>query len=196
MQTRDEIDVLLRDTLQQEVSNSAPSLLGLEQRVISQLGDSAPRRGVIDWLRQVVAPTRGARWAQGGLLATTAAVFLMLGVFLSGGLVKETDAPRLTLSPTMAARGGEQEVLFVLPALNASNVAVVGDFNAWEEMPLSDEDNDGIWTASLPLEPGRYEYAFVIDGKWWGQDPLADEYVRSFGQYSSVRYIGGGGDGV
>jgi len=73
---------------------------------------------------------------------------------------------------------------------------VVGDFNAWEATPLTDENQDGIWTASIPLQPGRYEYAFVIDGRWWGQDPLADEYVRTFGQYSSVRYVGGGGDEV
>ena len=192
MQNQDALDVLLRDTLLREVSDSAPVLLGLEERVVARLGDRPPRRGARGWLRQLVAPTRAARFAQGGLLTTTAAVFLALGVVLSGGLADKNQTPQLTLSPAMTARG-DQEVLFVLPALNASNVAVVGDFNAWEEMPLSDEDNDGIWTASLPLEPGRYEYAFIIDGKWWGQDPLADEYVRSFGQYSSVRYIGGGG---
>jgi hypothetical protein len=48
----------------------------------------------------------------------------------------------------------------------------------------------------LTLPPGRYEYAFVVDGRWWGQDPLADEYVHSFGEYSSVRYVGKAGDGV
>jgi len=31
-----------------------------------------------------------------------------------------------------------------------------------------------------------------IDGRWWGQDPLADEYVCSFGEEcSSVRYVAG-----
>jgi 1,4-alpha-glucan branching enzyme len=73
---------------------------------------------------------------------------------------------------------------------------VVGNFNDWEATPLSDENGDGIWTASIPLPPGRYEYAFVVDGRWWGQDPLADEYVRSFGEYNSVRYVGQVGDGA
>ena len=72
----------------------------------------------------------------------------------------------------------------------------LGNFNDWEATPLSDDDGDGIWTASIPLSPGRYEYAFVVDGRWWGQDPLADEYVRSFGDYSSVRYVGRAGDGA
>jgi hypothetical protein len=44
------------------------------------------------------------------------------------------------------------------------------------------------------LPPGRYEYAFLVDGSWRGQDPDADEYIQSFGQFSSVRYIGRGGD--
>ena len=195
MTNHDDFDLLLRDALRTEVSDASSSLLGLEERVVAQLGDREPRRGLFGWLRQMMAPTRATRWAQAGMLVGTAAIFLTIGLLIPGGLGGGAHTPRLTLSPAMAARG-EQEVLFVLPALNATHVSVVGDFNAWEEMPLADEDNDGIWTASLPLEPGRYEYAFVIDGKWWGQDPLADEYVRSYGQYSSVRYIGGGGDGV
>ena len=195
MTNHDDFDLLLRDALRTEVSDASSSLVGLEERVVAQLEDREPRRGLLGWLRQMLAPTRSTRWAQAGMLVGTAAIFLTIGLLIPGGLSGGAHAPRLTLSPAMAARG-EQEVLFVLPALNATHVSVVGDFNAWEEMPLADEDNDGIWTASLPLEPGRYEYAFVIDGKWWGQDPLADEYVRSYGQYSSVRYIGGGGDGV
>jgi 1,4-alpha-glucan branching enzyme len=82
-----------------------------------------------------------------------------------------------------------------MPAPNAKSVAVLGTFNNWEPTPLT-ENKDGIWTASLTLPPGRYEYAFVVDGRWWGQDPLADEYVHSFGEYNSVRYVGKAGDGV
>jgi len=75
----------------------------------------------------------------------------------------------------------------------AQSVAVVGDFSAWEPVPLTDPDGDGVWTAVLDLPPGRYEYAFIVDGNWVGQDPQADEYVRSFGEYTSVRYVGTGG---
>lgn len=99
-------------------------------------------------------------------------------------------------APAIAAAAGEDEVLFVMPAPNAKSVAVVGNFNNWSPTPLSDPDGDGIWTARIPLPPGRYEYAFVVDGHWWGQDPLADDYVRSFGQYNSVRYVGRVGEGA
>jgi len=190
----DEIDGVLRDTLQHEVAEATPRLAGLEERIVAELGDRLPRPRFVDWVRSLVASTRPGRVGQLAVLGATAAIFLVVGMSITGDRL---DGP--TLTPTfapMAASRASQGVRFSVSVPSAERVAVVGDFNAWEEMPLSDDDGDGTWTASIPLSPGRYEYAFVIDGRWWGQDPSADEYVRTFGQYSSVRYVGGGGDGV
>ena len=189
----DKLDDLLRDTLKAEVVASAERLIDLEERVIMELGDRHPRLRWFQWLGQLLAPTRGARLGQVAVIGATAAIFLFVGLTLSDRILPGGGAPKLSLQPVLLA-DGTQEVLFVLPALDAKNVAVVGNFNAWEGTALSDPDGDGIWTASIPLSPGRYEYAFIIDGRWWGQDPLADEYIQSFGEYSSVRYIGRGGD--
>ena len=186
-----DIEDVLRDTLRQEVAETAADLDGLEDRIALKLGERRPRLRVSDWLRQLVAPTRSGRIGQIGLVGATAAVCLLIGFFAASRLGIDDGAPGIRLAPSRNA-DGTQEVLFVLPALNATDVSVVGTFNTWEPTALEDDDNDGIWTASIPLPPGRYEYAFVIDGRWWGQDPLADEYVQSFGEYSSVRYVGGG----
>jgi len=188
-----EFDELLRDALRNEVKSAIGSLNGLETRIVSELEGRPPRLRPSDWLRQLLAPTRAGRIGQLAVVTATAAVFLVLGVFLAHETMLVPGSERLTPSLTATAN---REILFVVPALDAKNVAVVGDFNGWEATPLSDDNHDGIWTATIPLSPGRYEYAFIIDGRWWGQDPLADEYVSSFGQYSSVRYVGGGGDGV
>ena len=188
-----DLEGILRDTLRQEVTDARPGIDGLEHRIVAELGDSLPRLGVRGWLRQLLAPTRGARFGQLAVVGATAALFLVLGLFVAERL-PFLGSPEPMLGGL--AKADENEMLFVLPALNAEQVAVVGNFNAWEPTPLSDEDGDGIWTANIALPPGRYEYAFVIDGRWWGQDPLADEYVRSFGEYSSVRYVVGGGDGA
>jgi len=189
----DELDDLLRNTLKADVAVSAERLIDLEERVIMELGDRHPRLRWFQWLRQLLAPTRGTRLGQVAVVGATAAIFLFVGLTLSNRILPGGGIPKLSLQPVHSA-DGTHEVLFVLPALDAENVAVVGNFNAWEGTALSDQDGDGIWTASIPLSPGRYEYAFIIDGRWWGQDPLADEYVKSFGEYSSVRYIGRGGD--
>ena len=52
-------------------------------------------------------------------------------------------------------------------APDATRVAVAGDFNAWDPRahPLRPLD-DGWWVVTLRLEPGRYEYAYVVDGRW------------------------------
>lgn len=188
---QNEIDGILRDTLRHEATEAAGGLIELEERIIAELGERRPRLRASDWLRQLVAPTRGGRIGQLGIVGATAAVCLLIGFFVASHIGIDGGAPGIRLTPSRVA-DGNQEVLFVLPALDAMDVAVVGNFNSWEPSPLSDADDDGIWTARIPLPPGRYEYAFVIDGRWWGQDPLADEYVQSFGEYSSVRYVGGG----
>jgi len=190
---QDDFERILRETLQQDVTREKACLDGLEERIVGELDGRLPRLQFGDWLRQLLAPTRTARIGQLAVVGATAALFLILGAFIAGRTSLLPSAQPKEPSLEVASN---QEVLFVVPALNAQNVSVVGDFNAWEATALSDDNQDGIWTASIPLAPGRYEYAFVIDERWWGQDPLADEYVRSFDQYSSVRYVGGGGDGV
>lgn len=86
---------------------------------------------------------------------------------------------------------GLTEVQFSLRAgvETLSSVAVVGDFNDWNPNKhlLHDENNDGIWTATLKLEPGRYEYMFILDGQKWVPDPEAYRYVRDgFGNKNAV----------
>ena len=190
----DDLDVLLQDTLRAEVAAASDRIIDLEERVVMELGDRRPRLRWFQWLGQLAAPTRATRWGQIAVVGATAAVFLFLGLTLSDRIAPNTPGPQLSLQ-RLGTADGMQSVLFVWPApLEAESVAVVGNFNAWEGTDLSDPDGDGIWTAQIPLAPGRYEYAFVVDGKWQGHDPRADEVIQSFGQYSSVRYIGRGGD--
>ena len=42
---------------------------------------------------------------------------------------------------------------------------------------MSDDDGDGVWTGLLELEPGRYEYKFVVDGASWEPDAGNPESV-------------------
>jgi len=193
----DRLEEEIRDVLTEEVACHAFLLDGLEGRVATELTGRLPRRGSLDSLRRLLAPTRGARLGQLAVVGATAVVFLTVGVFLAGRppFARETRLPgSLPLAAVAEAQAGNR-VLFVMPAPNASSVAVLGTFNNWVPTPLA-KNKDGIWTANLTLAPGRYEYAFVIDGRWLGQDPLADEYVRSFGEYNSVRYVGREGDGA
>ena len=74
----------------------------------------------------------------------------------------------------------------------AHTVAIAGDFNGWSPQAniLEDPEGDGIWTATLDLEPGRYEYMFVLDGEKWFSDPNALRYVKDgFGNKNAILEI-------
>lgn len=201
LDARDSLDELLRETLRQDATGASHSVARLEARVLETLGDRAPRRGLRGSLRALVAPTRAGRWTQLAFVGATASACLLVGFFLGDRLPRDRSPEPVALTraaapavKTATAEASDQDgVLFILPAPNARVVSLVGSFSEWEPVPLTDNDGDGIWTAQIPLSPGRYEYAFIIDGRWFGQDPSADDYVKSFGEYSSVRYIGGGG---
>ncbi|MEW5826358.1 MAG: isoamylase early set domain-containing protein [Candidatus Bipolaricaulota bacterium] len=201
----DALENVLREALREEVEVSSESLSGFEQRVVAEIEGRRPRVGVLDTLRLAVAPTHAGRVGQLAVVAVTAAAFLVVGLWVGDrtptapAAVGEIATLRAAAAPESlegSGPGKPEGLVFIVPALQAESVSVVGSFNEWEPTKLTDEDGDGIWTATIPLPPGRYEYAFIIDGRWWGQDPLADEYVRSFGEFSSVRYVVGGGDGV
>jgi 1,4-alpha-glucan branching enzyme len=68
------------------------------------------------------------------------------------------------------------------------SVALAGDFNGWDPIrtPL-EQTSSGAWTVTIPLEPGRYEYMFVVDGKEWIADPFAVEQSDDgFGSRNAV----------
>ena len=79
-------------------------------------------------------------------------------------------------------------VRLVLVQPDARSVSVAGDFNGWNPAKTKLERTDGgMWTVTLPLKPGRYEYMFVVDGKQWIADPLAaDAATDGFGAQNAV----------
>jgi len=190
----DNLDEELSKALRQEVKEQTYCIDRLEERIVTELEGRLPRMGMSGFLRKMVAPTRTGRIGQLATVGLTAVIFLAFGVFLAG---RFTSSDSETMVPMVAVEAnGQNQVLFVMPAPGANSVSVVGNFNGWEATPLADENGDGVWTASILLPDGRYEYAFVVDGCWWGQDPLADGYVHSFGEYNSVRYVGQLGEGA
>lgn len=190
----DDLERLLKETLEHEVSLHRDCLEGLESRLSGELEGRSPRPGFGDVIRTLIAPSRAGRAGQLAVLAATAAAFLIIGGLFLPELTPRS-APAVPMAESAAGRMTVGTTVFLVPAPSASEVVLVGSFNNWEATPLHDEDLDGIWRVELALDPGRYEYAFVVDGQWWGQDPAADETVRSYGGYNSVRYIGlAGGD--
>ncbi len=98
--------------------------------------------------------------------------------------------------PSSIEGGGPQVttegVLFTFIDPKAQRVNIVGDFNNWSTTadPLLDRAGDGTWTIRIPLQPGRYEYKYIIDGKNWTPDLWNPDVVDDgFGGINSVIVI-------
>lgn len=52
----------------------------------------------------------------------------------------------------------------------AKDVYVSGTFNEWSTLKTRMIKNDSGWVAILPLQPGKHQYKFIIDGRWM-EDP-------------------------
>lgn len=85
-----------------------------------------------------------------------------------------------------------QVVRFVFVDSGAASVALVGDFNDWTRgaTELRQSGAPGVWAVSVPLTPGRHEYAFIVNGSSWVADPLAVKSSDDFGTESSVIRVG------
>jgi hypothetical protein len=137
-----------------------------------------PRRSVWTWLR---APALSPIMALAGALAIAAGAF-GLAERRSGSYLERT-AP--AVSPRAAA---EVVARLAYRAPLAREVAVAGDFNAWKPgTARMRRGQGGVWAVELPLAPGRrYEYMFVVDGRWV-TDPTAPASVDDgFGGQNAV----------
>jgi hypothetical protein len=63
----------------------------------------------------------------------------------------------------------------------AQDVRIAGDFNGWVpdrgvRSQVEAEGEARVWTKVLELEPGTYQYRYVVDGSW-REDPENPQVV-------------------
>jgi 1,4-alpha-glucan branching enzyme len=92
-----------------------------------------------------------------------------------------TEAKRSECAPS------RRTVRFEYEDVRAHEVFLAGSFNDWDsaatQMGLGPT---GVWGVELSLSLGRYEYLFVVDGRWT-PDPKATDYLPNpFGGCNSV----------
>ena len=77
--------------------------------------------------------------------------------------------------PTREVERAQQEIVIQFRDRDASDVRLAGDFNGWVpdknvRSLVQTEGPQRIWTKTLSLPPGTYEYRYVVDGEWC-EDP-------------------------
>jgi 1,4-alpha-glucan branching enzyme len=89
-----------------------------------------------------------------------------------------------------ARKSADGKVKFEFAASEAREVFLAGDFNNWDTRtnPMK-KDKKGVWKATLPLAPGRYEYRFLADGQWENDPSCCSCVPNQFGSMNSVRTV-------
>ncbi|HEU4828371.1 MAG TPA: isoamylase early set domain-containing protein [Gemmatimonadales bacterium] len=108
-----------------------------------------------------------------GLAAAALAFFAWTTQFASSG--PDAGAPAIQ----------RMVVEFRLAAPDAGSVSLVGDFNSWQPVHQLRQVSAGVWSVSVTLEPGVYDYGFLVNGKTLRLDPLAPRVSDGFGGESS-----------
>jgi hypothetical protein len=105
---------------------------------------------------------------------------------LAGALALALAVSQPLLQPaTPAAVPARVIVQFRLGDAEAHEVALVGDFNGWRPEHRLQRTPAGVWAVDVALEPGVYNYVFVVDGEATRLDPLAPRVTDGFGGSSS-----------
>lgn len=155
-----------------EEAYEAPAFL--KTRIMARLDEAAPT--LASRLREIFSLRRLAYAAMVGAAFVTGIATKSV-ITVEGQRPQEVAASRITLE---------------FDAPDAEKVGLIGDFNEWgkKELPIEAKRADGKWIFELRLAPGRYQYAFEVNGKKWLPDPRAKGIIPDgFGGINSVLYI-------
>jgi len=128
------------------------------------------------------------------LSASAAALGMALAAVLlvrvSGSSHTQQPVPVATAGQAAAAPAGSApvRVRFQLQARGARRVALAGSFNQWRPdlTVLEPASADGVFTGTLELPPGDYEYMFVVDGRWITDPAAGERRDDGFGRQNSL----------
>jgi len=154
-----------------------------ERRALGTAPAPAPGRGIwaaiAGWVWTPRAFTLRPAF---GFAAAALAVFVWQAQIASGPAAGTPVASGSAAGAPVAQR---LVVEFRLAAPDAGSVSLVGDFNAWQPRHQLRRVSDTVWSVSLTLEPGVYDYGFIVDGETLRLDPLAPRVSDGFGGESS-----------
>ena len=85
-------------------------------------------------------------------------------------------------------KAATKSVTFTVHADKGKAVYVAGEFNKWNPTAkkMAYKARAGIYTATMKLAAGSYQYKFVIDGTWCADPENANSVANDQGTFNSV----------
>lgn len=88
--------------------------------------------------------------------------------------------------PVMASARQPLQITYAAPAGFSGTVQVMGSFNAWNRLDGEMTANNGTYERTFYVDPGTYEYKFVVNGREITDPQAADSVPNGTGAYNSV----------
>ena len=85
-----------------------------------------------------------------------------------------------------AQKCAKKAVQFTLHAEKGKAVYLAGEFNKWNPTARKMAFKAGVYTVTLRLAPGAYQYKFVVDGTWCADPANADSVPNDQGTFNSL----------
>ena len=87
-----------------------------------------------------------------------------------------------------AKKPAAKAVVFTVHAEKGKTVCLAGDFNDWNPTAkkMAFKARAGVYTASVRLAPGTYQYKFVIDGAWCADPENVNAVPNDQGTFNSL----------
>lgn len=107
---------------------------------------------------------------------------------MKGASTKEAGANKKATRKSASRKPatGRKRVKFSLQAEPGSEVYVAGSFNGWNPKKNKLKLREKAYETAILMEPGRYEYKFVVNGVWC-VDPMCAEWEpNELGSLNSV----------
>ena len=88
------------------------------------------------------------------------------------------------------ARKSNRRQTFTYADPMATSVQLVGDFTHWQDEPIEmEKQKSGEWKISVVLEPGTYQYRFIVDGEWRGDPDCELRVANPYGSQNAMRSV-------
>ena len=87
-----------------------------------------------------------------------------------------------------ASKAATKNVTFTVHADKGKAVDVAGEFNKWNPTAkkMAYKAKAGLYTATVKLAAGTYQYKFVIDGTWCADPENVNSVANDQGTFNSV----------
>ena len=110
---------------------------------------------------------------------------------LAEEVVEEEQIPGVLRAPKqkqLLSQPVGMQKQFIFHAPEAKSVKIVGNFTNW--MPTKEyemeRNENGVWTKTITLSPGKYQYRFIVDNVWVEDSNNPSSIDNPFGGRNSV----------